>query len=100
MADMTGFERLDVGVSSNYKQMWWKLDDPLRCNGTLRVEFKNRKVPEARGAIYDYKVSEEFVDGLVELAGEIGGETVGERFVREAVKQPALVPCTLVERAE
>lgn len=97
---MTGFDRLDVGASTSFKDMWFRLDDEERKIGTLRVEFHNRKNPGGPGAVYDYQATKELVDGMIEHAQTIGGPSFGSLFHSTVVKHPELYPYTLVRKAE
>jgi hypothetical protein len=96
---MDGFQSLELGMSTKFRQMWFKLKNPDSKEGTLRVEFHNRKRPQNRGAIYDYNATEAFVKAFVEHAQRVGIESVGSMFHKEVIAKPEEHPFTLVAKA-
>lgn len=98
---MNGFVRLEVGTSTKFRKMEWKLD-PGSATGVLRVEFHNRNKPESKGAVYDYDCSAEFVERLLEIAEGIDAEgtSVGSYFHQICIAKPNSAPCRLISAAE
>lgn len=98
--DMTGFRQLELGVSQKFRTMWWKETHPENNTGILRVEFNNRKGAEFGGAVYDYQVTEAFVNVMEERAKEIGRESLGSLFHKEIIAKPEMHPYDCVRKAE
>lgn len=91
MLDFTGFEKLDIGVSTKLRGVWYNLD-----KGVLRAEFPNRKAPDEQGALYDYSnVGPEVAAALKAEALKTDG-SVGKAFAELVEKRKDLYPYVCV----